>query len=96
MPDEDYEALVNYLTVWTYPVAFSMSQRKRLRHKANQYSVKKGVLYKKAKGQYPDRKVLKANEVLKMLHDQHDHVLSGHQEVKRTYDKIRQLYYWPG
>lgn len=33
-------------------------------------------------------------EIERILRDNHDHVLAGHQGVVKTYDKIKKQYYW--
>ncbi|CEP17052.1 hypothetical protein [Parasitella parasitica] len=50
-----------------------------------------------ASDNFPERrKVVRSNEVLKVLQDHHDHVLVGHQGINRTFDLIKMKYYWPG
>ena len=40
--------------------------------------------------------MLTSDEVMKVLKDNHDHLMAGHLGIKRTFEKICRSYYWPG
>ncbi|KAG1320895.1 hypothetical protein G6F62_011100 [Rhizopus arrhizus] len=93
---EEYHAVYNFIVRWKYPEHFNDQQRKGLRHKARMYEVYEDELYKRASGNYGRRKVVVSSEVLKVLKENHDHVLVGHQGVSKTFERIKHRYYWQG
>lgn len=98
MAEKEYLDLVTYLTLWKYPDGAAEKDRKAIRGKALKYEVKDGsVLYRKPNGNQNgrSRKVLRRKEVIEVLNSCHDHLLAGHLGVKRTFDKIKEDYYWP-
>lgn len=96
MSKELYYQLVNYLANWELPKDKPNRVRRAIKHQAVQYELHEGELYKKAKGEYPRRKVVQSQDVLKILQQHHDHMLAGHQGVVRTFDAIKNKYYWSG
>lgn len=96
MSDEEYMTLIWYLTRCTFPVNSSTSTRISIKNKSMMYEVINGELYRKANGTFNRRRVLRCKEVLQVLLEKHDHLMAGHQGVRRTFDKIKSDYYWSG
>ncbi|KAG2211911.1 hypothetical protein INT47_004598 [Mucor saturninus] len=93
---ELYSALTRYLLTWSYPDQASVKQRKGIRHQARQYEVDGGLLYRRPNKDFLRRKVVTVTEVMRVLKENHDHVMASHQGVARTFDRIKYRYYWPG
>lgn len=97
MKQKYYDALLKYLTLWKYPEEYGEKSRKSLRHVARLYCVNEGKLYKKAtKEDEVDRQVIPTKQVVQILRECDDHILSGHQGIKATYQRVKQQYCWPG
>lgn len=96
MDDKEYFGLINFILQWVYPVNATEAERKAIKNKALSFEVDQGVLYKKAPGTFMKRRVLRCTEVVSVLKNSHDHLLAGHAGIKRTFDKIKEQYYWSG
>lgn len=83
MKKEVYTTLIKYLTEWQYPDHYTPKRRKALRHLARGFSVPDGKLYKKATKECPGKRLVvsQEEEVLKVLRENHDHILSGHLSI---------------
>ncbi|KMQ87135.1 reverse ribonuclease integrase [Lasius niger] len=46
--------------------------------------------------EHPWKKVVKPDDVLTILRENHDTPQAGHLGKDKTYDRVRQSYYWPG
>ena len=65
----------------------------------SEYTVKNGLLYKVIRGKFGNTHlsvVVPASLRGGVLRLGHDAIMSGHQGVKRTYDRIVSQFYWPG
>lgn len=94
--DLEYLSLWNYLISWQFPQNATPSQKERIKNKAMSYEVIGDFLYKKANATFGKRRLLRQKEVLDILQANHDHLLTGHSGISRTFDKIKKEYYWPG
>ncbi len=72
---------------------------RKLRRKAFDFFLAQGYLWRRAKAAEcatPRRCVGKAEEKRIIMTGLHDHASAGHFGTARTYQKIRERYYWPG
>lgn len=91
-----YYNIIQYLSLWQLPEGASDQERKAIKGMALKYEVSEGRLYTKSTKKSPRRKVVKDVDVLLVLKAHHDHLLAGHQGVTRTFNAIKDKYYWPG
>lgn len=70
---------------------------RKLRRTARAFSLKDGVLFRRAKGFEEDKLALAVPKALRreILVSCHDDITAGHLGMKITLDKIRQRYFWP-
>ena len=98
MDKEYYYQLVRYLAQGVLPKEGDEWRRTCLKKsKTNfEYDGENGVLYKiSPRDKNYRRIVIPSNRVREVLLLSHDHPLSGHQGTERTYEQIKQTYWWP-
>ena len=99
--DQSIAQLVTYLQTGELPG--NSSDDRKLISKADQYVLQDGILYHLYSPTTPYRRqetrcqlVIPRNLIDEILVSMHDDVTAGHLGVAKTYDKIRQRYFWEG
>ena len=99
--DPDLAQLVNYLQTGKLPG--NSSDDRKVLAKADQYVLQDGILYHLFSPSTPYRRqetrcqlVIPRNLIDEVLTSMHDDVVAGHLGIAKTYDKIRQRYFWQG
>lgn len=96
MTEAEYNSLVKYIISWEFPAEASTEIRKAIKNKSLLYEVINGELFKKANTTFVRRKVVGCQEVLPLLKQYHDHLMAGHQGISRTFNMIKEKFYWSG
>ena len=87
--------IAKFLQTLRRPEGMDNTQYRRFRHKATDFLVQDGYLFKRMGRNQPVRRVVddqgKRKAILKALHDE-----SGHRGRESTYQKVRAQYWWNG
>ena len=90
-----YYQLVNYLDTLQLPEDLKSKDQQKLKNKATHFLLKNKALYKRnKKNQNILLKVIRPNEVEKILFDKHATLTAGHFGIEVTYNRFSQQYYW--
>jgi len=99
--DQSIAQLVKYLQTGELPG--NSSDDRKLISKVDQYVLQDGILYHLHSPTAPFRRqetrcqlVIPRNLIDEVLASMHDDITAGHLGVAKTYDKIRQRYFWEG
>ena len=99
--DQTLAQLIRYLRTGELPG--NSSDDRRIFSKADQYVLQDGILYHLYSPTTPYRRqetrcqlVIPRNLIDEVLTSMHDDITAGHLGIAKTYDKIRQRYFWEG
>ena len=98
MESQQYHRLKNYLTNNKFPSTFTSIQQQQLKSQSKHFKVKNNILYKKDRRRKTRNQLLKViqqHEVEPILYLMHNHPTGAHLGVDKTFEKIRNQYYWP-
>ena len=89
----EYQTIENYLKLNEYPENSKKNDKRALRKKASNYTIKSGNIVKQAGDKY--LLVIQRDKVPDILREVHDHS-GGHQHFRYSYRIAKERYYWPG
>ena len=96
MEPELYYQLVRYLANGEVPKGVDSWRRNLILRSRNNFEYTQNKLYKIfPKDEHSYKLVISGRNKYQVLKTYHDHHLSGHQGVERTYQQIRQKFWWP-
>ena len=98
MESQTYHRIKNYLTNNNFPATFNNKQKQQLQSQSKFFEVKNNQLYKKDRRRKTRNQLLKViqkHEIEPILYLMHNHPTEAHLGVDKTFDKIRNQYYWP-
>ena len=98
MESQQYHRLKNYLTNNKFPSTFTSIQQQQLKSQSKHFEVKNNILYKKDRRRKTRNQLLKViqqHEVEPILYLMHNHPTGAHLGIDKTFEKIRNQYYWP-
>ena len=98
MESQTYHRIKNYLTNNNFPATFNNKQKQQLQSQSKFFEVKNNQLYKKDRRRKTRNQLLKViqkHEIEPILYLMHNHPTGAHLGVDKTFDKIRNQYYWP-
>lgn len=92
-----YRNIYRFLNTLPFLPVVSQQEKKVIRSIAKDYYIntQNDKIYKRANNKYNGRYLVQDHEVLIILRKMHDHWLSGHLGVTRTFLNICKEYYWP-
>src|SRR5215212_5731350 len=88
-----YEGIKYHLTNHHPPRNITQKLSKQITNTARNFRITRDKLYFIQNNE--ERRVIKENEVERILFGEHSDVLAGHFNIEATYQRIRSKYYWP-
>lgn len=94
LKDKVWGHIIRYLEANELPSNETMA--KSIVVQSSAYEVINGVLYRTPEKSYGPRLVVPVTLRTSLMHEQHSLPFSGHYRLQKTFDRMRQHYYWPG
>lgn len=85
----------DFLLTLRVPAGMNRKEISKIKRKAMQFCVLKGMLFKKAKDNVPRRVIFTEAEKLDILEAHHDDESGGHKGRDATFKKLSHRYWWP-
>jgi hypothetical protein len=98
METQQYYQIKNYILNNKLPTALNKTQQKQLQAQSKFFEVKNNQLYKKDRRRKTRNQLLRViqkHEVEPILYLMHNHPTGAHLGIDKTFEKIRDQYYWP-
>jgi hypothetical protein len=98
MDTQQYYHLKNYILNNKLPTSLTNTQQKRLQSQSKFFEIKNNQLHKKDRRKKTRNKLLRViqkHEVEAILYLMHNHPTGAHLGIDKTFEKIRDQYYWP-
>jgi len=97
MEQQQYDTLINFIDTGNYPDGYTEKQKQQLQKAAKYFTIHHNTLYHHdGKDLTQLQRVVRKEELEKVLYNSHDNPLSGHLKFEATYNRINQKYYWYG
>jgi hypothetical protein len=96
MDPTTYTELYNYLMEQTFPEGLSSRDQRKMIARAKHLFVRDGKIYKRGrKKDDPPVRLIRREEVERILHNVHADPMAGHFSFKGTLKRVESRYYWP-